>query len=970
MNRKWLLVSVVLLVALGFVGAILAAARTQSVLAADTSHTVSEESSSIGLPTTNIMLVDDDGNTPDAQAYYVELLASLGYSFTVWDAVEVEPTAADLQNYDAVIWFTGNSYSSNTGPSSQTETELASWLDTNGACLLMSSQDYLFAQGLTPFMTNYLGVADAQSDVAQTVVTGTHAYDGLGPFNLSFPMSFTNYSDVFTLTAQAEDAFVGDKHAYSGGGGGFLNEGGRLVPTGVLTSTPNSSHTAASYLKNDVFGWQTTWLGFPLEALPDYLSQLRTLNRFLSNCFSTDLQTINTASAPVVHVGQPYSYTIRVVNNGPYRATDITVQDFVPNSADVSAIYDSQTFLCSLTLTQNINCSIPDLQVGQVETMTFLVTPTLPGNITNFVFSTNFSPDAFPANNSTSASVRVLAVGDTSIYLDKVVPDSIDRDFGGVLNVIGANFMPGMEILLNGVPLTYTLDTQYPNAYLQAFVPSGFARGQFSLIAQNPGGDQDILFKSVVVYDSNDLQVNSVIPEAGPNDRPVLLNIQGDGFSPGMSGELIDSSSTGVFYSLEAVNFISPTLIRALAPYGLPEGFYDVRVYNPSEASATLPQGYHSLDWAAADDLGAFDFDLFTVPVSPREGQNVTVGLTVRRHTGPLAPLSGGPVSADVTLGISAGTELPSVVLSTTGVISPNSTISITVPWTPELAGLYHISMDIASADLGVDTIPGNNTVDRNIVVLPASSDADAPVITDLSINGGALITPIPTVFLTATATDVGTGPSQIYYIDYAFDRNLGDWYPAKRSGWLSYGTSTTNYEWLLDSTAGAHYIQAWVADGAGNISAPKSSFINLVYPKNNIIHDGGQVYRFPLLPLTMLQIDLTSLTGDADMFAWAPDGTLAAAAFGSNPFEQISLIAPVNPPGLYQIDVYGFETTSYWFEVSVGGVTAPEAIDAVRGHLKGSDTPLLQVTNNPGGDVSVPQPTTTVHLFLPLVIR
>lgn len=952
------------------------ATHMQTAVAAGNAPSHSDTSSGFLLP--NILLVDDDDNAPDVLPYYTQILDALGYyTYTVWDTdnTDVEPDAAFLSNYQAVIWFTGAEYGGAAGPGASGEAALSTWLDSGGTCLFMSSQDYYFdrvpsSSNPTPFMTNYLGVSGSPNpfggDVVHSILTGTHSYEGIGPVPITSTL-FSNFSDAYSITTDAEAVFIGD-HTSGGGSGGLTPSADRQNNPSTPTAG-TASHIAG--VSKETSAYQTTWLGFPIELLQNPLAQYQILHRFLSNCFATDLQTINTVSAPVVQMGQPYTYTIEVVNNGPYRATDITVKDFVPNSANVIAIYDTQTFLCNLGTGQNLTCSIPVLEVGQSETMSFVVIPNVPGPLINFVFSTNFSADAVPANNSTSAFVRVLAGGDTSLYLDKVTPNAVDREFGGVLYVTGANFSSNTEVSLNGVPLTHTLDLNHPDALLQAYVPPGFEAGEFNFVAMNPGGNPDLLFKSVVVYVSNDLQIDAVLPEFGANDRPVLLNILGGGFSPGMFGELWDTSGSGVTYPLEAMNFISTTLVRAQAPYGLPEGAYDVVLYNPSENYAISPQPYHSLDWAGADDLGAFAFDLFTVPASPREGQLVTVGLTVRRHTGPLAPFSDSPVSVDVNLGLSGGgLGTPTVVLSATGVISPNSTLSITVPWTPALAGLYHLSMDITSADLGVDTIPGNNLVDRHLVVLPASSDMDAPVITNLSINEGTLLTALPTVLLNATATDVGSGVSQIYYIDYAFDRNLGDWYPAKQSGWLPYETSHTNFEWLLDSTAGVHYLQAWVSDGAGNISAQKSAFINLVFAKNTIPHDGGQVYRFPLLPLTLLQIDLTSLTGDADIYAWASDGTLAAAAFGSNPFEQISLAAGINPPGLYQIDVYGFEATSYWFEVTTGGVGSPEGVDEVKGHLKGSDTPLLQVINIPGSDFGLPQPTTTMHLFLPLVIR
>lgn len=970
MKRKWLLLSLVFFVALGFVGALLVAARAQAVLAAETEKVSAENPA--GLPTTRILLVDDDDNAPNVYPYYSLILNTLGYTYTVWDTdgSDAEPSAGYLQNFDAVIWFTGDQFGGTAGPSSQSEAELQIWLDSNAACLFMSSQDYYFDRGLTPFMTNYLGVEAAVSDVVQSVVTGTHAYGGLGPFILSMPLSMSNYSDAFTLTAQAEESFMGDKSTASGGGGGEpVDANGRMIPSGVLTATGNSSYAAGSSLESDAFGWQTTWLGFPLEAVPNYFDQARVVHRFLSNCFATDLRTVITPSSPVVQVNELLTYTIQIINNGPYTSTDITFQDFVPDSFVVQDV--APLSYCDTVAFGNVGCDIPQLSPGQAELVTIVVSPTQTGGFTDFGFATNFSKDLLPENNSTSAFVRVLDPSDTTLYLDKVVPAVVNRDTGGTIQVFGANFLSSTELFLDSTPVSFIPDPNHPDAILIVTIPADFEKGVYSIIAQNPTGDPAVLFKSVVVYDPDALNIDAVLPQMGANDRPVTLNIFGDGFVPGMTGVLIDSVNQQIFYPLEMPSFVSENLVRAAVPYGLPAGTYDVQLTNPVGISDTAPASYESLDWFAADDVGAFDFDFYTIPAAPREGEDVTVGVTVRRRTGEGAPFVTGQVGLNVDLAISGGGATPDIFLGSTGVISPNATISMTLPWTPALAGAYHLTIDLTSPDLLTDTIPINNHLERQVIVLPASSDPEPPVISELTVNGGTLVTSIPSVVLNTTASDVGSGLAYIFYVDYRFDRNLGDWYPAQQTGWLPYESASTDFAWTLDPSPGAHYVQAWVSDGDGNVSLPKIALINLIAPKNQINHDGGQVYRLPLFLVSSLQINLTSLTGDADMYAWAPDGTLADSAFSGNPFEEIFLVGGVNPPGMYQIDVFGFEATSYWFEVSFGGVgETPLAPDDVQGHVKGGDQPLQVVDNNPGGDVNVPTPPGAERVFLPSVTR
>ena len=180
-----------------------------------------------------ILVVDDDDNAPDVQATYTGVLDALGLGYDVWDTgnSDNEPDAATLQQYDVVIWFTGDEFGGAAGPGSAGESALATYLDANG-CLFLSSQDYVYDRGVTAFMQSHLGLASAVSDVSQTTVTGANLYAGLGPYTLAYP--FTNYSDRLTPAAGAATVFSG-------------NQGSAAIVSGT--------HKAV-------------FLGFPYEAIP------------------------------------------------------------------------------------------------------------------------------------------------------------------------------------------------------------------------------------------------------------------------------------------------------------------------------------------------------------------------------------------------------------------------------------------------------------------------------------------------------------------------------------------------------------------------------------------------------------------------------------------------------------------------------------------------------------------------------
>ncbi len=184
-----------------------------------------------------VLLVDDDDNSPDVLSYYTSLLDSVGMLYDVHDTGNSnnEPTFSELQGYPLVIWFTGDEWGGFAGPGGTGEVALASYIDAGGH-LLMSSQDYLYDNGLTSFGSSHLGIASFTSDVNQNIVTGFDMFENMGSVSLSYP--FTNYSDVVSPSTSAVLAFGGD----------MGDAGTHLASTG--------------------HGGGAIFLGFPIEAMP------------------------------------------------------------------------------------------------------------------------------------------------------------------------------------------------------------------------------------------------------------------------------------------------------------------------------------------------------------------------------------------------------------------------------------------------------------------------------------------------------------------------------------------------------------------------------------------------------------------------------------------------------------------------------------------------------------------------------
>jgi PKD repeat protein len=202
-----------------------------------------------------ILLVDDDQNSPDVQADYTTALDQAGLAYNVWDtSTDGDPTEADLAGYGMVIWFTGYAYSNTFNAAN--EAAVGAYLEAGGRFLL-SSQEYLYDYGLTPFGSNYLHIDSFASDVSQTTVTGDNPFAGLGPYTLSY--DFTNYSDRVNPDAQA-----------------------------VLAFTGNQGNAAVAF---DGTTFKTVFLGFPFEAIDavaDRAAVLQAAADFFGGCAACD----------------------------------------------------------------------------------------------------------------------------------------------------------------------------------------------------------------------------------------------------------------------------------------------------------------------------------------------------------------------------------------------------------------------------------------------------------------------------------------------------------------------------------------------------------------------------------------------------------------------------------------------------------------------------------------------------------
>ena len=333
---------------------------------------------------------------------------------------------------------------------------------------------------------------------------------------------------------------------------------------------------------------------------------------------------------------------------------------------------------------------------------------------------------------------------------------------------------------------------------------------------------------------------------------------------------------------------------------------------------------------------------------------------------------------------------------ATAPLLSPNSHGSTApVSWTPDAAGAVDIYAVIDPDDLVAESDETNNLVSRPATVLSPQADTMPPVVNSLAINDGALTTSSRDVMLDVVASDSGapsSGVAGVYIVEYVLNLDLGIWAPQKTSdGWIDYTAVTASgaqpdasnvaYPWQLTDRRGIRYLQVWVVDRVGNISPqPKRSYINYVPATLQVDANVPQILRYELRQGDSMTIRVQPLSGDPDIYLWAPDAlTLPRAPWYSNgngaQMDQLNVVAPIT--GAYQLEIAGEATAEFTLEVQITpaavvreGSDANHAVDPAK---PVRTVPFVPPTALPGDRFSLTPPTAEQpenRLFLPAVQR
>jgi hypothetical protein len=416
-----------------------------------------------------------------------------------------------------------------------------------------------------------------------------------------------------------------------------------------------------------------------------------------------------------------------------------------------------------------------------------------------------------------------------------------------------------------------------------------------------------------------------------------------------------------------------------VVPSSFPAGQYDVVVSNPGTIeTGRIPQGYSVLG-ASSDNIYVVNTDLWTDPPTVRQNESVLLGLNLHRIGGtttvqvPVSFYLGDPLNGGILLGSVTSVPIP-----------PNTSLeTVFLNWSVgTLVGPVTLTALVDPNDtLGASTQMSNKAV-WTITVLAPAPDNVPPNITNLILDGGSTETSIPTASIAISASDQpnGSGLATMYLVERTFNSSAQSWIPIQTTGWVPYAASTSM---TLSPEGGVRYIQAYVADAAGNISVEAvKAMINYLPPTDSLLANQVRIYRQSLNAGDTLSLTVQPISGDADLYIWGPSGnSVLVSNKAGTALDQGTFVA--TEAGEYQIEVYASTDTTYSIGFVPGAATGH--LDRARLTVPTTDpskqirtSPIIAVDDVPEDrsaipaapvSATLPTPTSVSKVYLPVIV-
>ena len=465
------------------------------------------------------------------------------------------------------------------------------------------------------------------------------------------------------------------------------------------------------------------------------------------------------------------------------------------------------------------------------------------------------------------------------------------------------------------------------------------------------------------------VHVHTVRPVNSINNRVATMEIYGANLSSILDFQL------GEFAI--ATTWIDDTHVSARIPAGLPVGIYDLIVSQGGQTVAIFSNAFTVIDSQSMNDLVADPIFMWTNPALPRVGENVQFGLIVQRLGG-MAGLN----AVQVRFEVQENGQAPILVGTSTvpAIGAGDSVSSIGVEWRPPVRGAYTVTATIDPDNQIAETDENNNQVRRTLIIQPSAQDTQPPQIDSFTVNQGTNFTSDRTVTLLTAAhgmdegVDSGSSFGHVLYVEMHWNIGAQTWVPVQLTDWLPYGEP---HHWQLHPAPGMRYLQAWVADLAGNISASSAkSLINFVPDTDSLLAAETRILRIYVQQGHCLRITTSPIGGDSDLYIWPPIYQPGQPYWysinGSEAPDNVEIIVPET--GQYQVEIDGVTATDFVLEVRIAESCVSHQFGLVSEALAKTPrtSPLINTMSEPPGIVVVPPVQFVIEskVYLPSVMR
>ena len=312
-----------------------------------------------------VLLVDDDNNTVERGPIDTALHHN-GFSYSVTNAYDAVPTFADMEQYDVVLWYTGNDATTNVwqADDNQNSRFKADLIDfaKNGGIVWVDALDFLYdIVGTAPdtfyagsFIYDTLGISiykaqsyadDGNNGVAQYDISAGNTITSLDPITWTYSTLY--YADGLEITASASPLYQmqGGTYPLAGqitalynkiGNSTFITSGFRLAKINTQTNIDDLVGDILNYAKNN---WD-----IEANAITPATDQSITVNQD---------GTPITVTETVGWDSREWKYS--TTSGGPYQsfATPETGKTYTPNFSSTGTYY----VVCETTFGSTVKTS-------------------------------------------------------------------------------------------------------------------------------------------------------------------------------------------------------------------------------------------------------------------------------------------------------------------------------------------------------------------------------------------------------------------------------------------------------------------------------------------------------------------------------------------------------------------------------------------------------------------------------------